>query len=253
MARAILANTAEIASAPSKTLTDVEEPDITEKFEELEFARTMIKTSYSPYLTSARVVPKSRGPAKTLEFSKDSAILSYLLSLSEKQLDQIQQTSDAIGESKKELEKVLVSQEDEEMYAEMIKRTNKELEEEKEHQRKHTSEGGTKGEGEVMGGKVSRIRQRDRSRKIPMGKPVGKEQKMSQDDNKEKVVTPTSRITITNIQEPRARVEKVWKNPSEEDKEKSKKLWETDPAPDSDPTATNKIRWHKNWQHTPRD
>ena len=73
-----------------------------------------------------------------------------------------------------------------------------------------------------------------------MGKPVWKEQKVSQGDNKEKVVTPTSRITITNIQEPRARVEKVWKNPSEEDKEKSKKLWETDPAPDSDPTATNK-------------
>ena len=129
MARAILANTAEIASAPSKTLTDVEEPDITEKFEELEFARRMIKTSYSPYTTSARVVPKSRGPAKTLEFSKDSAILNYLLSLSEKQLDEIQQTSDAIGESKKELEKVLVSQEDEEMYAEMIQRTKKELEE----------------------------------------------------------------------------------------------------------------------------
>ena len=126
------------------------------------------------------------------------------------------------------------------MYAEMIRRTNKEQEEEKEHQRNHTSEEGTKREEEVMEGKVSRIRQRDRSRKIPMGKPVGKEQKMSQDDNKEKVVTPTSRITITNIQEPRARVEKVWKNPSEEDKEKSKKLWETDPAPDSDPTATNK-------------
>ena len=83
MARAILANTAEIVSAPSKTLTDVEEPDITEKFEELKFANRLIETSYSPYTTNARVVPKSRGPAKTLEFSKESAILSYLLSLSE--------------------------------------------------------------------------------------------------------------------------------------------------------------------------
>ena len=78
MARAILANTAEIASAPNKTLTEVEEPDITEKLEELKFAKRMIKTSYSPYTTNARVVPKSREPAKTLEFSKDSAILSYL-------------------------------------------------------------------------------------------------------------------------------------------------------------------------------
>ena len=73
-----------------------------------------------------------------------------------------------------------------------------------------------------------------------MGKPAGKEQKMSQDENKEKVVTPTSRIIITNIQEPKAREERVWRNPSEEDKEESKKLWETDPAPESDPTITNK-------------
>ena len=102
MARAILANTAEIASAPSKTRMDVEEPDITEKFEELKFSKRLTKTSY--------------------QFSKDSAILNYLLSLSEKQLDEIQQTSDAIGESKKELEKVLVSQEDEEMYEEMKKK-----------------------------------------------------------------------------------------------------------------------------------
>ena len=74
-----------------------------------------------------------------MKFSKDSAILSYLLSLSEKQLDEIQQTSDAIGESKKELEKVLVSQEDEEMYAEMEKQTNKELEdlEKKENQKNY--------------------------------------------------------------------------------------------------------------------
>ena len=125
MARAILANTAKIAAAPPKALTDVENPDISEKLEELEAAGRLIKTSYSPYTTSARVVPKSRGPAKTLEFSKDSAILSYLLSLSGKQLDQIQQASDAMGEAKKELEKVLVSPEDENLYAEMIKRTNK--------------------------------------------------------------------------------------------------------------------------------
>ena len=73
-----------------------------------------------------------------------------------------------------------------------------------------------------------------------MGKPAGKEQKISQDENKEKVVTPTSRIIITNIPEPKAREERVWRNPSEDDKEKSKKLWETDPAPESDPTVTNK-------------
>ena len=58
-------------------------------------------------------------------------------------MDEIQQTSDAIGESKKKLEKVLVSTEDEEMYAEMVKRTNKELEElaeEKTKKRLHIAE-----------------------------------------------------------------------------------------------------------------
>ena len=139
MARAILANTAEIASAPPKSSTDVEDADISEKLEELEAAGRIIKTSYSPYTTSARVVPKPR-QAKTLEFSKDSAILSYLLSLSGKQLDQVQQASDAMGEAKKELEKVLISQEDENMYAQMIERTNKELEDDKKKQRNHTPE-----------------------------------------------------------------------------------------------------------------
>ena len=82
MARAIMANTAEIASAPPKNLTEVEEPDITDKYDELVAADRLIKTSYNPYTTNARVVPKSRGPARTLEFSKDSVILKYLLSLS---------------------------------------------------------------------------------------------------------------------------------------------------------------------------
>ena len=156
MARAILANTAEIASAPPKSLTDVEDADISEKLEELEVSGRMIKTSYSPYTTSARVVPKSRGPAKTLEFSKDSAILSYLLSLSGKQLDQVQQASDALGEAKVELEKVLISQEDENMYAEMIKRTEKELKDNKKEE--------TEQENEVKD-KVSRIRRRDQGKK----------------------------------------------------------------------------------------
>ena len=228
MARAILANTAEIAAAPPKALTDVENPDISEKLEELEAAGRLIKTSYSPYTTSARVVPKSRGPAKTLEFSKDSAILSYLLSLSGKQLDQIQQASDAMGEAKKELEKVLVSQEDENLYAEMIKRTNKELEDDKQNQRNHIPE------TEVMTGKVSRIRRQDQSKKIPMGKPMKpKKTKMT-------TPTPTLRITVTNIQGPEAKIEKQWENPSEEDKEQSQKLWETDPSPGADPTTTSK-------------
>ena len=71
-----------------------------------------------------------------------------------------------------------------------------------------------------------------------MGK-VKEEQKM-QKNIKDKVVTPIVRITITNIQEPEAREEKVWKYPSEEDKEQSKKFWEADPAPELDPTVTNK-------------
>ena len=102
------------------------------------------------------MVPKSRGPAKTLEFSKDSAILSYLLSLSGKQLDQVQQASDALGEAKVELEKVLISQEDENMYAEMIKRTDKELKDNKKEE--------TEQENEVKD-KVSRIRRRDQGEK----------------------------------------------------------------------------------------
>ena len=40
-----------------------------------------------------------------------------------------------------------------------------------------------------------------------MGKPVGREQEMGQGKDKEKVVTPTIRIIITNIQESKARVE----------------------------------------------
>ena len=105
MARAIMANTAEIASAPPKNLTEVEEPDITDKYDELLAADRLVKTSYNPYTTNARVVPKSRGPARTSEFSKDSVILKYLLSLSHKQLDEIQQASDKIGEAKKTLKK----------------------------------------------------------------------------------------------------------------------------------------------------
>ena len=67
MARAILANTAEIASAPSKTLTEFEEPDITEKLKELKSASRLIETSYSPYTTNARVVPKSTWTSKNIE------------------------------------------------------------------------------------------------------------------------------------------------------------------------------------------
>ena len=122
MARALMANTAEIAAGPNKAQTEIEDLDITDKLEELKHNNRIIETSYSPYTTNLRVVPKSK-PAKTLEFSKDSAILSYLLSLSEKQLDEIQATSDAITEKKLELEKVLISEEEEQMYAEMIDKT----------------------------------------------------------------------------------------------------------------------------------
>ena len=112
LARAIMANTAEMASAPPKNLTSVPDPDITEQFEELCAHDRMVITSASPYTTNARVVAKSRGPAKTLEFSKDSVILNYFLSLSDKQLDELQKTSDKIDEAKKTLEKVLVSEEE---------------------------------------------------------------------------------------------------------------------------------------------
>ena len=70
MARAILANTDEIAAGPNKAQTEIEDPDITDKLEELKHNNRIIETSYSPYTTNVRVVPKSRGPAKTLEFSK---------------------------------------------------------------------------------------------------------------------------------------------------------------------------------------
>ena len=243
MAIAILANTAEIAAGPNKALTEVEDPDITDKLEELRANNRMIETSYSPYTTNARVVPKSRGPEKTLEFSKDSAILSYLLSLSEKQLDEIQQTSDALGERKKELEKDLVSEEDKEMYAEMIKQTNKELEEleeEKTRQRQDMSaEQGTQAE---LGEKVSRIRQRDKSRKIALGKPAKRDQRTSQGEENMEVITPTARIIITNIQGPKPKTERVWRKPSEEDKINSKKLWEPDPA-GTELTSEKKVRF----------
>ena len=84
----------------------------------------MIKTSYNPYTTNARVVPKSRGPARTLEFAKDSVILKYLLSLSHKQLDELHQTSNKIGEAKKTLEKVLVSEEEEKIYKKNYERNH---------------------------------------------------------------------------------------------------------------------------------
>ena len=124
LARAIMANTAEIASAPPKNLTNIPDPDISEKFEELVASGRMKITSANPYTTNARVVPKSQGPPKTLEFSKDSVILRYFLSLSNKQLDELQQTTDKIEESKKTLEKVLMSQEDEATYQEIVEGDN---------------------------------------------------------------------------------------------------------------------------------
>ena len=196
-ARAIMANTADIASAPPKNLADVEEPDITEKFEELKAAKRMIKTSYNPYTTNARVVPKSRGPARTLEFSKDSVILKYLLSLSHKQLDELQQASDKIGEAKKTLEKVLVSKEEEEMYEKMMKETMDQVEKE---------EAKTKimNEEKITEEKVNRIRQRDQSMKILMGKPARQDNDtVSWNYNNGEEATPTTKISITtNIQDP---------------------------------------------------
>ena len=67
---------------------------------------------------------------------------------------------------------------------------------------------------------------------------MGKPAKPKNNHGKMATPTPTLRITITNIQEPEAKVEKEWENPSEEYKEQSQKLWETDPSPEADPTAT---------------
>ena len=190
--------------SPYKAQTEVEDPDITDKLEELKYNNRIIETSYSPYTTNVRVVPKSRGPAKILEFSKDSAILSYLLSLSEKQLEELQVTSDAITERKKELEKVLVSEEDEQMYAEMIDKTNKEQKVLEEEDRKQKQNMQTKEKEEV--GKISRIRERDRSRKIPTGKPI------IQEGVNMKITTPADRITVTNIQILNPKMERIWEH-----------------------------------------
>ena len=71
-----------------------------------------------------------------------------------------------------------------------------------------------------------------------MGKPTKSNQ------GKMDTPTPTLRISITNIQGPKDKLEKEWENPSEEDKEQSQKLWETDPSPEADPTATRqKVRF----------
>ena len=88
------------------------------------------------------------------------------------------------------------------MYAEMIKQTNKQgtrgTKRGKNQKRLNMSE-----EEATQEGKVSRTRQRDQSRKIPMGKPTGRDQRMSQGEEKERVITPTARIVITNIQGPK--------------------------------------------------
>ena len=141
------------------------------------------------------MVPKSRGPARTLEFSKDSVILKYLLSLSHKQLDELQQASDQIGEAKKTLEKVLVSEEEEKMYEKMMNETIEQVEKE---EKEAATTASNKDE------KVHRIRLRDLSRKIPMGKPVKQDNETaSWNHNKGEEAIPTIKVTITtNLQDP---------------------------------------------------
>ena len=215
MARALITNTAEIAAKPNKAQTEIEDLDITDKLEELKHNNRLIETSYSPYTTNVRVVPKSK-PAKTLQFSKDSKILDYLLSLSEQQLDEIQETSDAITEKKLELEKVLVSEEDEQMYADMIEKTKREQAEIEELERQQKL---NMPEEAVT---INRIRRKDQSRKIPMGKPT------IQERGTIKITTPATKLIVTDIQNP-DNTEKIWENPSEEDKIESRNFWETDP------------------------
>ena len=89
-----------------------------------------------------------------MEFSKDSVILSYFLSLSDKQLDELQETSDKIEEAKKTLEKVLVSEEEEAIYKEMMKETTTQVS--KEIQRVNKISQQTKPQRQTQ-----RIRQRD--------------------------------------------------------------------------------------------
>ena len=158
----------------------------------------MVNTSYNPSTTNARVVPKSRGPGRTLEFSEERVILKYLLSLSNKQVDELHKSSEEIEGAKKTLDKVLVSEEDEEMYIKMMKENMKQVAKEDKEKLEEKLKEDLETEQEI---RVNRIRQKHKSRKIPMGKPIGQvENIVSWNHNNGEKATPTTKISIHSLQ-----------------------------------------------------
>ena len=125
MARALLTNTAEVSSAPPKMLTNIEDPDVTEKLKQMRQAGKLAPVSSSPFLTNLRSVDKNKPAPKYLTFDKESEVLAYLLSLSNQDRNDVAQVSDDIDKAKKELEHLMVSKEEEEKYLQMIKETEK--------------------------------------------------------------------------------------------------------------------------------
>ena len=123
MARALLANTAEVLSAPPKILTNIEDPDVTKKLKQMEQARKLAPVSGSvPFLTNVRSVDRSKPAPKYLTFDKESIFVSaYLLSLSNQDRNDVAQVSNNIDKARKELEHVIVSKDEDGKYLQLIK------------------------------------------------------------------------------------------------------------------------------------
>ena len=178
-----------------------------------------------------------------MEFSKDSVILNYFLSLSDKQLDELQETSDKIEEAKKTLEKVLVSEEEEAMYKEMMKETMTQVSGEIKRVNRISQQ-------ETPPQKTQRIRQRDQSRKIPMGKRAStKEDTVGWTNNKGPEATLATKITLTgNLQGPEDKHLQItireWENPSDTEKEEIKRMGEEkeDPKQEKQDNSNKRLK-----------
>ena len=147
---------------------------------------------------------------------------------------------------------MLVSEEEEKMYEKMMNETIEQVEKE---EKEAATTASNKDE------KVHRIRLRDLSRKIPMGKPVKQDNETaSWNHNKGEEAIPTIKVTITtNLQDPESKhlqvIEKEWKNPSDKDKTESQRLLTSHIKPEPTLTSEKRVRFgaEKKIEFVPRE
>ena len=123
MARALLVNTSEVSSAPPKMLTNIEDPEVTEK--QMVIAEKLAPVSGSPILTNVWSVDKNKPAPRLLDFSGDSKVRKNIQSLSKEDKDYVALVSNNIDRAKIELERVMISKEKEDKYLQMIEETKK--------------------------------------------------------------------------------------------------------------------------------